>query len=253
MLGKGALQIKAFKKKLFLTAAKLMGLYRNIIWHASSEGEANEIRTVFGKNARIHVAIDLVEPRVLTSIPRIKTRGTLKVAFLSRISPKKNLDGTLSLLAKIPASNIIEFDIYGPIEDPEHWKKCEEIIASLPANIKVNYKGVIENSEVVLTLSKYHLSILLTFNENYGHSIVESMAAGCPVLLSDQTIWKNLKAKNAGWDIPLKEQDKILNSIIESCNWDQDNFNVWSNGALNFAKGIFNDDHGIEQNKKLFN
>jgi len=253
MLGKGALQIKAFKKKLFLTAAKLMGLYRNIIWHASSEGEANEIRTVFGKNARIHVAIDLVEPRVLTSIPRIKTRGTLKVAFLSRISPKKNLDGTLSLLAKIPASNIIEFDIYGPIEDPEHWKKCEEIIASLPANIKVNYKGVIENSEVVLTLSKYHLSILLTFNENYGHSIVESMAAGCPVLLSDQTIWKNLKAKNAGWDIPLNEQDKILNSIIESCNWDQDNFNVWSNGALNFAKGIFNDDHGIEQNKKLFN
>lgn len=253
MLGKGALQIKSSKKKLFLTAAKLMGLYKNINWHASSEGEAEEIRNVFGKNARIHVAIDLVEPRVLNSIPRIKSVGTLKAVFLSRISPKKNLDGTLSLLSKIPASNNIEFDIYGPIEDPEHWKKCEEIIATLPSNIKVNYKGVIENSEVISTLSNYHLSILLTFNENYGHSIVESMAAGCPVLLSDQTIWKNLKNKNAGWDIPLKNQDQILEAVIESCNWDQDNFNTMSNGALNFAREIFNDDHGIEQNKKLFN
>lgn len=253
MLGKGALQIKPFKKKVFLTAAKLMGLYRNIIWHASSEGEAEEIRNVFGKNARVHVAIDLVEPRVLTAYPRIKTPKKLKAVFISRISPKKNLDGTLSLLSKIPASNNIEFDIYGPIEDVEHWKKCEEIISTLPSHINVKYKGVIENSQVISTLSNYHLSILLTFNENYGHSIVESMAAGCPVLLSDQTIWKNLKAKNAGWDIPLKEQNEILNAIVESCNWDQDNFNTMSNGALNFAKEIFNDAHGIEQNKKLFN
>jgi glycosyltransferase involved in cell wall biosynthesis len=122
----------------------------------------------------------------------------------------------------------------------------------MPAHVKVRYKGIIENAEVIDVMSRYHLSILLTFNENYGHSIVEIMAAGCPVLISDQTIWKNLVEKNAGWDIALNKESEIVQAINNACNWNQEEFNAFSKGALTFAQQIFDDKEGVEQNKKLF-
>ena len=40
MLGAGALAIKPAKKKLFLTLARLFGLFRDVRWHASTSVEA---------------------------------------------------------------------------------------------------------------------------------------------------------------------------------------------------------------------
>jgi glycosyltransferase involved in cell wall biosynthesis len=252
MLGKGALKLKALKKKSYLLTTKVMGLYSGITFHASSTSEEKEIQKQIGRRTKVHVAIDLVEPGQLTFVERIKNKGNLKMFFLSRISPKKNLLGTLKLLAKIPSGNSIEFDIYGPIEEEAYWNECNAIIETMPSHVSVNYKGVIENSSVIDTMACYHLSVLLTFNENYGHSIVESMAAGCPVLISDQTIWKNLQEKNAGWDIPLKEEKAIIIAIQNACNWNQEEYNKYSNGALAFAQSIFDNKEDIEQNKKLF-
>ena len=252
MLGKGALKLKALKKKSYLFTTKMMGLYRGITFHASSTSEEKEIHQQFGRSAKVHVAIDLVEPRQLNHVERIKNKGSLKMFFLSRISPKKNLLGTLKLLSTIPAGNAIEFDIYGPIEEEDYWNECTTVIQTMPSHVKVSYKGILENSTVIDTMSRYHLSILLTFNENYGHSIVESMAAGCPVLISDQTIWKNLAEKNAGWDIALKNENEIIDAINKACTWSQEEFNLYSKGALVFAQQIFDDKEGVEQNKKLF-
>ncbi len=252
MLGKGALKLKSLKKKSYLFTTKMMGLYRGITFHASSTSEEKEIHQQFGRSAKVHVAIDLVEPRQLNHVERIKNKGSLKMFFLSRISPKKNLLGTLKLLSTIPAGNAIEFDIYGPIEEEDYWNECTTVIQTMPSHVKVSYKGILENSTVIDTMSRYHLSILLTFNENYGHSIVESMAAGCPVLISDQTIWKNLEEKNAGWDIALKNENEIIDAINKACTWSQEEFNLYSKGALVFAQQIFDDKEGVEQNKKLF-
>lgn len=252
MLGKGALKIKGLKKKSYLLTTKMMGLYHGITFHASSSSEEKEIHQQFGRKAKVQVAIDLVAPRKLANVERIKNKGQLKMFFLSRISPKKNLLGTLKLLAKVPIGHLIEFDIYGPIEEASYWNECNAIIQTMPSHIQVNYKGILENSAVIDAMTRYHLSVLLTFNENYGHSIVESMAAGCPVLISDQTIWKHLQDKNAGWDLPLNNEEAIIHAITTACAWNQEIFNQFSLGALTFAQQIFDDPEGVEQNKKLF-
>jgi hypothetical protein len=98
MLGKGALKLKALKKKSYLLTTKMMGLYNGITFHASSTSEEKEIQKQFGRRAKVHVAIDLVEPRKLDFVERIKNKSSLKMFFLSRISPKKNLLGTLKML-----------------------------------------------------------------------------------------------------------------------------------------------------------
>ncbi len=252
MLGAGALRIKAFKKKSFLLWSKLSGLYRNLRWHASTEAEAFEIRKVFGKQQKISVALDLSEPREIHACARVKTPGQLRMVFLSRISHKKNLDGTLELLARLPAGGKVEFDIYGPVEEPEYWRHCEELMRQLPAHVKADYKGYLPNEQVTEILQRYHLSVLLTFNENFGHSIIESMAAGCPVLLSDQTPWRGLEQVKAGWDYPLEKKDEIIGTLQKMLHMNQHEFNVYSQGALTYAKKVVHNEAAIEQNRQLF-
>jgi glycosyltransferase involved in cell wall biosynthesis len=42
--------------------------------------------------------------------------------------------------------------------------------------------------------------------ENFGHIVPEAWAAGCPVLVSDRTPWRNLAQQGVGWDLPLEPQ-----------------------------------------------
>lgn len=252
MLGAGALKIKAPKKKAFLLFSKLTRLYRNVTWHASSALEEAEIKKVMGKSANVHIALNLSPNYPFTFITRKKEPGSLKLVFLSRITPKKNLDGTLKLLGKLDKNEQVEFTIYGPVEDQHYWDECKTIIHRLPSNIKVHHPGALRNDEVLSALSSHHVSILLTFNENFGHSIVESMAAGCPVLLSDHTPWRNLSAQKAGWDVSLDSESEQLEALKAAIHMDQQTFDTWSRASMELAKSITQKKEVVEQNRKLF-
>ena len=52
-----------------------------------------------------------------------------------------------------------------------------------------------------------------TLGENFGHVIHESLAAGTPVLISDQTPWVGLSEKGAGWELPLDNKSAWVNII----------------------------------------
>jgi glycosyltransferase involved in cell wall biosynthesis len=151
------------------------------------------------------------------------------MAFLSRISPKKNLDGALAILTGIAAH--VEFDIYGTKEDAGHWEDCRKIMAKLPANVTATYKGVLAPDDVVPTLSGYDLLFFPTRGENFGHVILESLLAGCPVLLSDQTPWRNLAAIHAGSDIALHDVDAFRRFMEMFAALGSAEFEVWSRGA----------------------
>ena len=78
-----------------------------------------------------------------------KEVGKLKLAFVSRISPKKNLEYALKILAEHKFDGEIQFDIFGPAEDQAYWSNWLELIKRMPVNIRVNYHGPIQNEKVV--------------------------------------------------------------------------------------------------------
>ena len=251
MLGKGALQIKSAKKKIFLLAARVAGFYKNITWHASTELEANEVKENFGKRQKVIVATNLTTLKS-TASHRIKEAGKTRFIFLSRISSKKNLILSINALQKLPDHLQTEFDIYGPVDDAEYWKKCKEAISKTPSHIKINYKGAVANAEAMKVLVHYHFSLLQTHHENFGHSIVESMAAGCPVVISDQTPWRNLALEKAGWDIAINDELLLQDTLKKCCEMDQQTFDERSKAAFMFAEKVINNPQLIEDNKKLF-
>lgn len=251
MLGEGALAIKRFKKRAFILYSRITGLHSRVIWHATSVQEEQEIKNVFGTKKTIYKISNL--PKKLNAdLKKIKTPGSLNLCFISRISEKKNLVFALNVLAQINDQEI-RYNIYGPLEDSTYWEKCENILKNFPKNIKAEYQGTIDPKDLEKVLADEHMMFLPTFNENFGHSIVESLLCGCPVIISDQTPWNDLEANDAGYAIPLNEKEKFITAIKACVKLNQEEFSARSQKAINYiSKKI---DLGLitQQYKTLFN
>ncbi len=216
----GALRLKPNKKRLFLWLARRVGLYENLTWHASTSDEKADILREFGPTtaAKMNTISNLPAPllRVPSDNRPFKEVGSAQVVFLSRISRKKNLLFALSLLRTVKGK--VQFDIYGPIEDAQYWDECLTLIRELPSNIAVTYKDIVPFDLVTNVLSRYHLFLLPTLGENFGHVILEALCAGCPVLVSDQTPWADLAAQGAGWTFSLTQPDqfqKVIQTVVD--------------------------------------
>ncbi len=252
MLSRGALAIKPLKKQLFIRATKMTGIFKNVIWHASTPVEAEEVRRTFGENVPVRIAIDLAPESTFNPIRRNKKSGEVNLFYLGRISPVKNLLGCIRALRVVPTQNRIRFDIYGPVEDVDYWKSCESEIAALPAHITVTYKGNLVHEQLHATLAAYHFLFLLTENENYGHAIVEAFTCGCPVIISDRTPWRNLESIRVGWDLDLRNQEKIVQTLNTSAIMDQETYYLWSEAARAKGNEIANSLEAKEAYRKLF-
>ena len=246
----GALKIKAFRKKVFIFLARFTGLYKNILWQATSNIEKEDITYNFNlkkgtiflvKNLPSTVNVDLKE-KCLSDV--------LKIIFLSRISPKKNLEYALRAMRKVVVE--VQFDIYGPKEDMEYWVLCQSLLDELPNNIKVSYCGLVEPENVSSTFSMYDLFFFPTLGENYGHVIAESLSVGTSVLLSDQTPWRNLENDSLGWDYALSDEITFV-KVIESISRlsIEEKISLRKKVIENSYKRIYNP-ADVEANRALF-
>ncbi|RWD26609.1 MAG: glycosyltransferase [Mesorhizobium sp.] len=249
----GALSIKRLKKETYLSCARLVGLYRDVHWHASTQLEAEDIQRQFPHSrGKIHLAADPVSAASEYSMrpkhPR-KRAGELAIAFISRISPKKNLGGLLEILSRVDRK--IKLSIFGPIEDPAHWRNCQTIIKRLPTHITVEYCGALEPHEVSATFASYDLFAFPTLGENFGHVIFEALRAGTPVLVSDRTPWHAVST-GAITVIPLVSVDVWRQQLARAADRDADEQRSLEIAALEFANRYAATDGARSDTLKMF-
>lgn len=226
---------KKYKKIPYIYLLKAYRLFKDINFQSTSEDET--------KNIKKYLNIDEKKIYYLTNIPTIpnieikkrkKTKGNVNLVFISRIAPKKNLLFALKCL-KIIKGNVV-FDIYGPKEDSTYWDECEEVIKKMPSNIKTNYCGLINHEDVCKKFSDYDAFFFPTLSENFGHVIAESLSVGTPVIISDQTPWKNLFQCSAGWDLNLKNTSEFSKIIQYIVDMDNEEYLKFQQGAKNKFK-----------------
>jgi glycosyltransferase involved in cell wall biosynthesis len=268
----GALQFKHTRKRLYIRVSQWFGLYRGLIWHASSEFEGADVRRQFPLSKSVAIAgvipgsdasdgkrrtSDVAIALDLASVPPPRRRerqpkrpGQLRAVFVSRFTRKKNLAGALRMLEGV--SGEVSLDLYGPAEDAEYWDECQGLIAALPPNIQVRYEGKIEHERVRRVFAEHDLFLFPTLGENYGHVICEALASGCPVLISDQTPWRNLEAEGVGWDIPLGETQRFRSVLQQCVNSDGEWFAALSERAMNYAAKRASAPETIDANREMF-
>lgn len=247
----GGCENKKLKKYSYIYICKLIGLYNGLIWHATSELEERDIKCKF-KNANIFTVPNLAAKYEPKNNLIEKKKGELKLVFISRIFPKKNLKFALQVLSGIKNGNII-FDIYGPMEDEDYWNECVDIIKEMPSNIRVKYKGEVKHSQVESIFSQYHAFLFPTLGENYGHVIVEAIMARCILVLSNTTPWLQLEEKKIGWDIDLDKKDKFQEKIRELVEINNKEYNEKVKSIEYYAYKISKNSNKVKKYTELLN
>lgn len=234
MLKESALQVKPVKKKVFLRLFKTLNLHKVTEFHATDVTEKKDILKQFGQEVAIAVLPNFALAVHDYNKSVIKRKGELQIVFISRIHPIKNLDFLLSLLTKVEGN--INLTICGSREDEKYVKICEGIIHRLPANISAKLIGEVPYNSLPGILNEHHILALPTKGENFGHIIFEALAAGKPVLISDQTPWTELANHKAGWDISLNDKQKFISVINTLVKMEQAEYDEWSFSAWNYSK-----------------
>ena len=204
MLGEKSLEIEPLKKKVFLFLANAINLYKNINWIASNEIEKQQVISNFGTNLKLFVMPNLAIKQFNSPDSFLmKNKGILKLIYVCRISPIKNIDFLIGLLNSLKGEVLLT--IAGPIEDELYWEKCLDEINLLNGKVAVEHLGEMSPSDIHLLFKSHHCFISSSFNENYGHSIVESLSFGCPVIVSEHTPWRQLEDSFAGFSLELND------------------------------------------------
>ena len=215
----GGCENKKLKKYSYIYLVKLLGLYSGLLWHATSDIEKHDIKQKFAK-ANVFTVSNLPAKFVPKKPCISKKTGELRLVFVSRIFPKKNIKYALEVLSKITEGNVV-FDIYGPMEDKGYWAECEELMKKMPSNVKVKYCGEAEHKDIPHIFEQYHAFFFPTLGENYGHVIVEAMMNNCLCILSKGvTPWDDY-IEHLDIGAKLSEQEKFVEIVNRMLQLDQ--------------------------------
>ena len=247
-----ALKLKAFKKLIYLFFANAFGFYNKLHWQASSKNEKRDIlRQKIIRAGKILVAPDLLQLKILKNLDKnnlLLSSSVLRIVFISRISPIKNLDFLLRSFSLLTSR--IVFDIYGPIENETYWMYCKELISKLPDNIEVKICGSVMPNKVQDIFSKYDLFAFPTKGENFGHVIFEALSVGTPVIVSDKTPWRsNLNGSLLTLPLDLNMWCQAIEDRTHFSNLKLSDLRL---DALSFAASYVENDQSLKKNLSLF-
>ena len=240
MLARGMMNHVSLNKRLILAAMKLAGCYKNVVFQATNTEEMEDVKRWISADAVVHLVPNLGRKAVGgASSSRVKRPGELQLVSVARIAVEKNTLFAIECLAHVRGR--VSFDLYGPIYDEAYWAKCREAIARLPEGINVTHKGTIAAEDVPALFAKYHALFMPSLGENFGHSMVEALATGLPLLISDRTPWRGLAALNAGWDLSLEDPGGFRDVLNDLVMCDQAGFDPLSKGAFALGERYLND------------
>jgi glycosyltransferase involved in cell wall biosynthesis len=248
MLRSSALSVKPIRKYLYLSILRFFNIDQHIAFHSTSIEETKSIKQIFPTAPTIIEASNLPVAVSKALLPHNKIKGELKMIFVGRSHPIKNLLFLLSCLENIKGNCTLK--IITTKEDEDYWQECMSVIKKL-THIQTNVLFDLPHHEVKEHLEWADLFVLPTQGENFGHAIFEALAVGCPVLISDQTPWRNLEKSKAGIDLPIN-LDQFKHAIDRFLLMDKDVYQPFRKGSLAYAKLYYEQMNVGPLYKKLF-
>ena len=133
----------------------------------------------------------------LTLVPGVANRPF--VLFLSRIHEKKGVDLLINAYAKLPSKDRPALVVAGPGMDSAYGKKLKDLTKTLGLQGDVHFPGMVKGDAKWGAFYTCDAFILPSHQENFGIAVVEAMACGKPVMISNQVnIWREIKDEQSG-------------------------------------------------------
>lgn len=198
------LQKKKQLKRIYAALFERPNLAGAAAIHFTSQQEA-KISERFGlitQDLVIPLGVDFNKNTVNSQqLDNLKLPSPLLI-FMSRIDPKKGLDLLLPALEKLLAEKLnFHFILAGNNpQDPDYEAKIQKQIANSSLAKHTTVTGFVSGNFKATMLEKADIFVLPSYYENFGIAVAEAMAAGTPVVISNQVhIWEEVQQAEAGW------------------------------------------------------
>lgn len=193
-----------WRKRAYLACRLRANLDRAAAIHYTTEDE-RRAAVPLGLRAKV-----IVEPNGvrLTEFEQLPAPGSFRraisqpnerplVLFLGRVDPKKGLDVLVDAFAEanLPDALLV---IAGP-DSGGYQATLQRRIEHLGIGDRVRFTGMLVGADRVAALADADLFVLSSYTENFGVAVIEALAAGTPVVVSDQVgIHREIKAAGVG-------------------------------------------------------
>ncbi len=216
MLEPGAIAHKSWRKRFAYLVVERRNLVNAAFLHATSASEGRTLKG-YGVDAEIVVLPNGVNVREGDSPPRGAFRHmhgldeNLKlVAFLGRIHPIKRLDILAGAFRRVhevaPNTHLV---IAGP--DECGYREMLEPMFARVSNA-VHWIGEVGQADKQSLLRDADVLVMCSDSESFGMSVVEAMAAGVPVVVTQTCPWQEVETAGCGFWVA-QESGEIATAV----------------------------------------
>ena len=222
MLDSWALQNKHLKKFLYSVLIERKNVEKASCLHALTKAEAEDYRR-FGCTSPIAIIPNGVSvPERLTSAEFLSQHPALKgkrlFLFLGRIHFKKGLDLLIrswrQIILRWPDAHLI---LAGP--DFEGTQaEISKLIEEQGVGNHVDFTGMLQGDLKWSAFAAAECFVLPSYSEGLSISVLEAMAVGLPVIVSEQCNLPEVAEFEAGWVIPatVESLQNALTAVLEN-------------------------------------
>jgi glycosyltransferase involved in cell wall biosynthesis len=157
--------------------------------HVTAESEAAELRALGLKPRRIKVIPNGIDTPGNTGLAAgapasasSQVGSAPYVLFLGRISWKKGLDRLISAIAVVEGVDLV---IAG-YDENNYQASAERLAAQAGVRARVRFIGPVDGDAKWALIRAASCLVLPSYNENFGMAVIEGMAAGCPVVVTEE-------------------------------------------------------------------
>lgn len=187
--------------------------------HLTAEAEQQEAAHI---GAESFVLPNFIQTAGAVGSPQpsaLRHQSPFTIIFLSRIHPKKNLEGLMEALSKVDFDFMLKIAGMG---EQAYIEKLKKWAVEKGIGEKIEWAGELFNEEKISFYADADLFVLPSFNENFANVVIEVLSTGTPVLISEEVgLAKYVKDKGLGWTCSTEATD--IASQLEAIFHQKDN------------------------------
>ena len=190
-----ALNISRQKKQIFLKCFLLNDLNKAAAVHATCAEEMKHLRNLGVKSP---IAVIPNPINVTTNFPISTSHSQLKVGYLGRVHPRKNIERIIYAWEKL-GSKVADKELVIIGEgDEQYFQFLKKEVFRLRLK-NVVFTGFLSGVAKESTLNSLSYLVVPSNFENFGMIVLEALIKGIPVIASLGTPWEELNTHRCGW------------------------------------------------------
>ena len=139
--------------------------------------------------------------------------GRKNILFLSRLHPKKGLEILIGALGKLQRERDDFALVIAGTGEPAYEQRLRRLVADTGLASTTTWCGFVEGIEKDELLNSADIFALPSYQENFGIAIVEAMAHGTPVVISDRVNIHRTVSENGAGIVVGTDGDSLASAI----------------------------------------